>query len=488
MVNPSWEDFEYADEQNQSEEMPHIEQEQMQEVQGGLQDAQMPEEEKPKWGDFLSPETYQGDEDPTAGESTLGYIVRNIGANASRLAEQFFGRYGNLEKMGKDILTNMPQFGGLLGYAISELVGPENWERIVKGEPGRRQTFPTSENLKEMFQELTQGYTKPKTKGEEKFQGYTEDIGSTLGGSRAITARNIAVNNLGIPIAANAVKDTVEGLGFGKDKATYSKLGAWTALTLLGNVNGPQFASALMNQGRNGIPNQLPINVPRLQQRLNAVARDPHLLNSDPRSELARRTLTGVYTDLETGQNTVRSMMTAYDGVNAAKRNRGLFEFNRNDQNFARASIDRVRNALRDEIIESASAYPEALNSWRNGIQAWAVIHQSRNITQWIDGLARGPYAKLLAGPAAALFGLGSYGAYANPIVAGTIAAATPLIYKGVQTAYRVWQDPNLSRYYWNAISDATRENTVPFINNYNKLNKQLEKSDSTKKKTKTKK
>jgi hypothetical protein len=488
MVNPSWEDFEYADEQNESEEIPHIEQEQKQEIQGGLQDAEMPEAEKPQWGDFLSPETYQGEEDPTAEESTLGYIVRNITANASRLGEQFFGRRGNLEKMGKDILSNMPELGGLLGYGLSELMGPAAWEKMVKGPPGRQQTFPTSENLKELSQELTGGYTKPKTPGEEKFQGYTEDVGSTIGGARNISARNIAVNNLGIPIAANAVKETIEGLGFGTDKATYTKLGVWTALSLLGNVNAPQFASQLMNQGRNGIPNQLPFNVPRLQQRMQAVSRAPYMLHADPRTNLAREELANINRDLANGQTTVRSLMTTYDGVNAAKRNRGLFEFNRDDQNFARAAIDRVRNAVRDEIMDAGGQYPQALNSWRSGIQAWAVIHQSRGITNWIDGLARGPYAKLLSGPAAALFGVGSFGAYKSPLIAGPLSVATPLVYKTGQTAYRVWQDPNLSRYYWASIAAAQRENAPAFISNYNKLNKALEKSDTTKKKAKSKK
>lgn len=488
MVMPSWEDFEGPDNQYQGLELPHQEQEQMQEFPGGIQDAELPEKEKPKWADFDSPETYQGEEDPTSEESTLGYIVRNIAANASRLGEQVLGRYGNIEKMGKDILANLPQAGGLLGYALSELMGPERWENMVKGQPGRQQIAPTSEMLKEFSETATKGYIKPKTTGEEKFQNITEDIGATLGGSRKITPRNFAINNLGIPLAANAVKETVEGLGFGNDKATYSKLGVWTALSLLGNVNAPQFASTLMNQGRNGIPNRLPINILRLQKRLETVSKDPHLLQSDPRSQLARQTLAGIQNDLSNGQDTVRSMMTAYDGINAAKRNRGLFELSKNDQNFARRAIDRVRDAVKDEIMESGSQYPNALNSWRNGIQAWAVIHQSRSMTNWIDKLARGPYGKIIGGPAAALFGIGTYGAYTNPMVAGTLSTAAPLAYKTGQTAYRVWQDKNLSGYYWRAIAAANAENTPAFINNYNKLNKSLEKSDAVNKKAKRKK
>ena len=181
-------------------------------------------------------------------------------------------------------------------------------------------------------------------------------------------------------------------------------------------------------------------------------------------------------------------MMTAYDGINASKRNRGLFELNRNDREFARVAIDRVRNAVRDEIMQAGSNYPQALESWRNGIQAWAVIHQSRNMTNWIDSLARGPYSKVLAGPALGLFGVSSLGALKAPLVAGPLGVGVPTAYKTFQVASRTWNDPRLAHYYWNAISAAQQENIPAFINNYNKLNKSLEKSDSTQKKAKTKK
>lgn len=498
MVAPSWDSFARPNIENQTppqkqirhakqpiaqEEIKNIPMQQIpneqieinQEIPGDFQDSLSPAGKKPEWGNFQTPETYQGEPDPTEDESTLGYLARNIITNASRLGEQVLGRAGNLEKFGKDVLSNFPQTGGVLGWAISELVGADRWEKMVRG---KGQMFPTSEQIKEFSQEATGGYTKPKTKREEKFQNVVEDVGATIGPGRTPTLRNVAVNNLGIPAASNAVKETVEYLGFGKDKATTAKLGAWTALSLLGNVNAPQYASSLMNNGRNGIPQGLNIDVPRLQTRLQQVSRSPLLLNSDPRSALARQELDAIGRDLANGQTSVRSMMTAYDGINAAKRNRGLFEFNRNDQNFAKKSIDQVKNAVRDEIVDSSRAFPNAIQDWKNGIQAWAVIHQTRGMTNWIDSLAKGPYAKIISGPAAALFGVTTYGGLKAPLVAGPLSLGVPASYKAVQTAARVWKDPNLSKYYWNAILEAQRENAPAFINNYEKLNKRLKEKE----------
>lgn len=444
---------------------------------------QEPEEpQKKSIADLKTPSTYQGPPDPTAEESTLGYFGRQIAMNASRIGEQIGGRFGNLEKAGKSILTSFPSTGGILGWAMEKLVGPEKYEQLISGKtPEQKQMLPTSEQLKGISQTMTKGYTKPKTKGEEKFQGLTEDIASTLRG-RVPTLRDVAVNNLGIPAAANIIEKIVDDNGFGKDKATTFKLGAWTLFSLLGNVNANQYASQLMNQGRNGIPVNLNFDRTRLTGRLNTLSRDPQILFSDPRSALARQEIDAVLRDMRNGQFTTRSLMNTYDGINAAKRNRDLFSFTRNDQNFARRQIDKVRDVVRDEIMTSGAAHPQALENWSNGVQAWSTIHRSQAISNYVQELAQGPYRKIIAGPATALFGVGAYGATKLPAfmsTGGTAAAAGA--YKAGQIAYRVYDDPRLAQYYWNAIGAANAQNAPAFINNYQKLNKELEKKEKSK-------
>src|SRR6185503_1768812 len=345
-----------------------------------------------------------------------------------------------------------------ISWALSELMGPEKWERFVKGPLGQQQMLPTSENLKKASQTISKGYTKPKTPGESKFQEYTEDVGAVLQGPRtpnltgmtaAQRTRQLAYGKLLIPAAANVAKQITQGLGFGEDKANLVKAIVWLPLALANSVSGPQYASHLMNEGRKGVPNTLQANVPRFNQRLDAVERT--LLSSDPRTELARSQIVNLRRDIANGQTNSGSLFTMYDGVNAAKRTRGMFQFNRNDQNFAREAIDRVRHAVRDEIMDVGANYPQALESWRNGVQAWSVIHTSNSITNWVENLARGPYAKLLSTPAAALFGVGSVGAVKAPMIAGPASAIVPATYKTGQTIYRMWNDPRLANYYWRA-------------------------------------
>ncbi len=485
MVTPSWGSFQKPNQDSFSEQQ---EQEFDQELPGKIADKEKPEGKKPQWGNFQSPSTYQGPEDPTSNENELEYFTRNAVSNSSRIAEQVAGRYGNIEKFAKDTLVNVPKTGGIIGWAISELLGPERWERIVRGPKDQEQILPTSQQLKKASQEISGGYTKSKTPGEEKFQSFTEDVGSTLTGRGTLrpgTPVQMTANHLLIPAAANVTKEIVKDLGFGEDKSNLAKMAVWIPLTLATNINAPQYASNLMNQGRNGFNPNLTASVPRYQNARDQVARN--MLQGDPRSALAQQQLAGIQTDIANGQTSIRDLMTRYDAINAAKRDRGLFALNVGDRRAAIRNINQVRDAVRSEIEILGQANPQALQSWQNGVQAWATIHRSNSLTNWIEGIARGPYSKLLSGPAAALFGVGSYSSIKSPLIAGPLAGAVPAAYKTGQTIYRVLNDRNLANYYWESISAATQENLPSFLNNYYKLDKALEKSDSAKPKSKSK-
>jgi len=459
----------------------NTEDEQQEEIPGEIKDEIKPEGKKPQWGNFQSPSTYQGKPDPTADEDMFQYLLRGSARVASRLFEQGTGSVGNLEKLSKNILSEVPLSTPIIGWAISELVGDDRWRQIIKGRPGEEQMYPTSQQIKDISQKLTKGYTSPKTKGEERFDEFVEDVGSTLiTAGRGGTRTQQAINHLLIPAAANVTKNIVEDLGFGKDKAAMAKTAVWLPMMLWNNVNGPQYASQLMNNGRNGFNQNLTVNVPQYQNQVRQAQRN--MLQGDPRSSLAQQQLAGIQNDLANGQTSMRDLMTRYDAINAAKRDRGLFELSRGDRNAAIRNINEVRDVVRDQITNLGQTNPQALRDWQNGVQAWATIHRSNAITNYVQELASGRYAKILTGPAAALFGIGSYGASSSPLIAGPAALIAAGGYKTSQVLYRMYNDPSLRNYYWRAIAAATAENTPAFIEQYEKLNRELEKKNSKKK------
>lgn len=429
---------------------------------------ELPQEKESTWADFKTPETYQGEIDPEQEESTLGLIARNITQLGSRVAEQSAGIYGNIEKTATGLLANAPKSAGLLGWGISQLVGEDKWKKLIEG---KGQMLPTSGQLREASEKATKDYTKPKGKAESAISETIEDISAVLRGG----GRTGWMKNLGIPVLANTAKQVVQETGFGEDKANIAKAAVWLPMMLADSVNGPRYASNLMNMGRNQTPQNMQFDIPRMQARLNAASQNPLLLQSDPRSLLARQQLAALQNDLQNGLVTQRGLMTAYDGINAAKRSRALFEFGRGDQNYARRAIDTIRDAVGSEIRQSGARTPQALNNWQNGLTAWATIHRSNAMTGWIQSQMKGPYAKFIAGPAAALLGLGTYGGFQDPLIAGTTAAATAAAYKTYQIMYRSWNNPTLRNYYFNSINAANAENFPAFLSNYRKLNDKLE-------------
>lgn len=423
-----------------------------------------------QWGDLQNPSTYQGEEDPTADEGVFDYVARNGISNILRLGEQMVGKYGNNEQFVKNTLASFPQIGGPVTYALSELVGAEKWEESLKAIPN---LLPTSEQFENATHRWTNGYTKPKTKNEAAFQDYTKDVGSILSPRRAPEFRT----NFAIPAIANAAKFMTEYLGFGKDKADIVKGLVWTPLTLANSINAPQYASSLMNQGRNGIPNTLRANVFRMEQQLDALERSAMFSSADPRSAPARAAIAGLRRDLANGSNNPQSLFTQYDGLNAAKRGKDMFDLRREDRTFGRMLMDQVLDIVRDEIHDVGRNYPEAINAWDNGRRAWATIHTSNTVRNTIEDWMRGPESKLLYGPALALFGVGSAGAYKAPLVGGAAGIGVPAAYKTLQTIYRMWDNPQLAGYYFGALSEAMQRNAPAFIKDYLKLNKEVEKS-----------
>lgn len=428
------------------------------------------------WGPLQSPSTYQGPVDPTADESTFGYLARNAVSNIARAGERALGKFGDIQELSQRLLREKPEFGGVLGTTLHSMMGDEAWNSML-GKGKFAPQLPTSEKFQEATEALTGEYTKPKTKGEARLQEFSGDIGSV---GRRIPQESLArnlVNNVGIPAAANVAKGTIEELGLGEEKANWAKTGVWLTLSLLNNVNARAHAANLMNQGRQGFGPNVVVNVPRYENNLNGVARN--MLQGDPRSALAQQQIAGIRTDIANGQNTMDNLMTRYDAINAAKRDIGLFELNRADRRAAIRNIDQVRHVVRNEIRTLGASNPAALQSWENGVRSFATIHQSQNISNFVRNNLRGPIAKSV------LTGLFGAGAFKAPLITAGAAGAVPAAYKVGQVAYRVWNDPTLARYYWESLRAAARQDAPVFLQNFNKLDKKYNKDYEEKSKKK---
>jgi hypothetical protein len=441
----TWEDF------SNSDNAPQVES-----SEGGSNDT--------TWGDFQTPSTYQGEPDPTQDESTWGYLLRLAVSGISRAGERYLGRYGDIEKLAKIGLSKFPGAMGYLGTVLKEMVGQEGWDRFLGLND---QMLPTSEDVKGLTMAALGDYTNPRTENERRFQDYAADLGSHAGG-RTGTLRTTLINRVGIPVASNVAKNFVKDLGFDESTGDWTKLATMTALSLLNNVNAPAYAAQLMNEGRAGFGPNVSANIQRYENSLNRVGRG--MYQGDPRSALAQQQIAGIRNDIANGQTSMRDLMNRYDSINAAKRDRGLFELGRADRRAAIRNIDQVRDAVRSEIEILGQVNPDALASWQGGVRAFSVIHRSQALSNAASRFMNSTMSKTAV---ATLFGAGALKA---PLTASGASVGASALYKGGQLAFRVWNDPNLANYYWNAMGALAQEDAALFAANFNKLNDAYEK------------
>lgn len=479
MVNPqmSWDMFQ-SNENALDEGMENHDQQPQSLEQETLSPPDSQKDQNKSWDQFPTQDTYVNPEEEDS-ESSLGWLVRNAVSARARLHEESSGRYGNIQKATKGLLKSKPEFGGILTWGLQKMMGKEKFDSFLDIIPD----LPTSEDFRKGTEYLTGDYTKPKTEGESKFQEYTKDVGSTISPFAGIpTPRHALINHFVVPAVANMAKEAVKGLGFKEDKAEYAKIATWITASLMGNVDARAFGINLANQGRQALPNFLTANIGRYQNRLAGVNRN--LLHNDPRTTLARSQLLGIENDIAQGQTSIQDLMTRYDALNAARRSHDLFAFNPGDREYAINAINRVQDAVRQEILHTGANYPQALQNWQEGMTALRIVHQSNTMTNWIRGQLSQPHGKaaggaLSVGSAAALFGI-------KPSIGLSAKAAIPAagLYKTGQVAYRVYNDRNLRRYYFDAISAAQTQNANQFIKSYNKLNEELDKPDKKRKKS----
>lgn len=451
-----------------------VEQDQNQQI-NDLENPTIEESNELNWNDFDTPNTYT-DKDPTKEESDLNFFSRNLISSIARIGETLVGKPGDITEGAMNIARYHPEATGLLGYGLYNMIGEDNWDKLFEGDPNEEMLqfkFPTSEDLKKLTNKVTQGYTEPKNKWEKRAQDLVSDVASTFT-RRPTNRQEFLRNNLGIPAAANVVKDAVEDMHFGENKAEWAKSATWISLSLLNNVNARNYAINRIRAGRQGFGPNINADVPRLELSLDALERN--LQGGDPRTALALQQISAIRNDLQSGRSSINDLMNRYDAINAVKSDRGMFALPTTQRQSAIRNINNVRNAIRDEINQIGAVNPDALANWNEGIRSLAVVHRSNALSNWVDRTLRGRYAKALSGPLAALFGAGTYAGYKAPFVGGSLTAVGAGGYKAGQVAYRVWQDPNLARYYWRAIAASQRGNEQAFLRSYRNLEKRYEK------------
>lgn len=435
-----------------------------------------PQEEKKKLdqkSDKFNFENYLPETFPE--ENKFDSLLRQGAQYSSRALERVGGFYEDTRNFIKNIVISSYENAALSGREPKkQREAPEWLKNLFESSPGEMGiSGPTSSELREISEEITGGYTKPRTFAEEKIGNVIGDITSSLlGGKKSIK------NNLFIPLGANLIETAMETANFEKKSQTYGKLGSWFLMGLAANKNANKFAGELQNQARNNIIPNTPFSMQKLGNELRPLNRK--WISGDPRSQSAKSQINDIISDIRQNKNTVDDLITRIDAINAEIDLKGGFDYAMKVPKTVRIAeiknLNKVKGAIYNTLEESLINQPGSFNKFIEAQQATAAIGKSNKFME---------FAKKHWKQSASI-GLGSLlgGLYFDPTMAAIGSASLIALHKTGQVAMRMAKSPQLKKYYLNAVK-ASSENNIPvFIQNMEKLDNQMLKEEKKTKKT----
>ncbi len=383
-------------------------------------------------------------------------IERNQAQQTSRMLEGVFGLPGDLINFA----------GSALGF-----------------EP----KVPGSQKLREVSENISQGYTKPKNEEEEKVGNIMQDIAlfAIPGAKHYSLARNI-----GIPLVSELAKEGIKYAGGDDKKQAYGKIGTMVMLDLLSHRKAlgtaKEYASSLFKKADEAIPKGLSINATNLEKSLNKLEETFKMGGSRPSTPEALEKLSEIRGEIKNGKINLKNLVAYRPAINEWIDKAKGFEIGGNSDKIRRQIIHNL-NDVKGEVIKAAEEYgakynPEYLKLSQNANEAYSAYAQSNKISNFIEKKVGSKIQSKALKAILGLGGLGSLGGAAGlgtTLLAGSVGLTTALGYKAFKTILR-GKSPTLRKHYFNILEGALKGNTSQVLKNTKELDKIFQEIEKT--------
>lgn len=373
--------------------------------------------------------------------------------------------------------------GQLTSRGIESVLGlPGDLVNFAGGLFGYEPGMPGSEKLREVSENLSQGYTKPKNKEEEDLGELFQDISlfALPGAKHYSLARNI-----GIPLAANLAKEGIKYLDGDEKKQAAGKIGTMIVLDVLNHRSSlgsaKEYASSLFKKADEAIPKGLSIKSSNLEKSLDALEGAFKAGGERPSTGDALKKISEIRNEIKNGKIDLKDLVAYRPAINEWIDKYKGFDIQASPK--IREKIIHNLNQVKGEVIKAAEEYgskynPEYLNLSKSANEAYAAYAQSNKIQNFIQKHAA---SKLKSTGAKALLG-GSM--IATPGVAGVVAGSAASVgamgsYKLFKTILRA-KSPTLRNHYFNILEGAAKGNAAQVTKNAKALDKELMQMDIT--------
>lgn len=385
-------------------------------------------------------------------------IERNQAQITSRMVERLFGTFGDVYQMTPDVLKKIQPLNVL-------------YKRL-----------PTSQQLREFSEKASGGYTKPKTKFEEKVGETAADVASFAVGGGGKTLLGTTARVLGIPIAGQLAKEGIEMAGGSEKTQQWGKLGTMLLMDLWGLRRGVggggarKFGEKSLQEAERAIPKDALADVKVFQKSLDTLDKDLRSGITGAHTSEAIRAIDEIKGHIHNGQMEAWRFPKIRRDINKLIENMKGFSLEGPPRAIKRAAVDNL-NKVKSSLIQAGNRWgrgqsPEFFEKWRQGNEALAVFHRSNDIARFVSKATkvRNPVLKVL---------MGVHG-YHHPVSTFGLQAAK----KGAELAtrfptamvYRFMNSKVLRKLYTNVLQEATKGNSGAVASGVAKLEKEMEK------------
>lgn len=387
-------------------------------------------------------------------ESGSDWLLRGLARTTKDIASVVGGSVGDLRDIAEFAVSALPEISG-------------REERIEKnpflkyGQKFLKSIVPNSQDIDEFANEMTGGYTEPKTKGEKFGSEVVKTIAGRklFGGSNRASPVARAAVDIGVPLAGEIAKEATGYFTNTPTKKEAAKMGTMVFLDLLMGVpygSTRNYTQQLTQRAEQSIPNgHRALSQPQ-NLRTELVNQRTHLTRGGRNAtyEPALRRIDEAIDFIDNGTMTRdRAYRLRYD-ISREVLGRGGYEFYGNAADTASHELQRIRRELTNAMYRDANAnrYPNFIEYDTAARRAYHVYQSSNRISNYIKREYGNPVKSML------VKGLVYSGVGGATVATGGGAIAA---YQGAKLVDRMLRSPELAELYANTVRAASQNNAL---------------------------
>jgi len=415
------------------EEEPKVEQK--------LQQEQIPQKGKFR---FL-----KEDEHPEEISSVFGVPFKDIARQGAQYTarglETLAGLPGDIYQAAKTLSEYFPELP-------SFLQGQESF--VSKGLKKAGETLPTSQELRGLSKEVSQGFLEPKTETEKGVGEFVSDLTSLKAGGFGLlkAAGTSLVGNLIAPVVKQATGS--EKLG------ENTKNGLYLVSAMIKPGAAREYGQQKLKNAYQAIPEGETILTTRLDRNLKNFLTEIEKGGITPAKQPAYRLAKRLEKAPSGNTLDVLELPATRNSINEYR-----FEKELNPK--AHRWLNKFDDIINKELTTYGKANPEFLSNYREGNEILANVHQGNRVTKFIS---KALGTKEIKPETLLLLGLHSPKGLG---AAGGVA--------GLSSVYNIGKrltKPTFRKHYYNTLNSALKENVPVFLKNVKKLDDSIQKEN----------